>query len=498
MLFQEKLIIKTDLSITIEEILMNSRYLLVFVFVSVIVLSVAIVNAERGFRIFDPTKNDGTFSIGAIASRDRVIVDSATDYKIEELKEKGCVLKHKLRSTASFECPQNVQISGVRQARIFKIFDLQASQQIGADNVWEVGINGNGVDVVILDTGIDSKHIELNDSIKGCVSFVSGENCDDYNGHGTHVAGIITANGVYLVNSNYATGVAPGAGIYMLKVCNSAGSCSEDDMMAAMEYAVNNLSAKIMSISIGGGNFGSHCDSDPLAAKVNWVSDNGILVVVATGNDGLGVSTPACASKAVAVGVSDKSGVIPWWSSRGSAVDIVAPGVDILSSYSCLAAGDCNSFWYAYLSGTSMSTPHVAGTAALLRQKNPSLNDSEVKDALYKTAKDLGTTGWDQYYGWGRIDALGAINYISFPTTTTTTTLPLTTTTTLLPNDTTTTTTVSATTTVPTTSTTTTITTTTLPTTTTTTLPVPTTILSDGFESGLGNWVQDSQRDWFT
>ena len=236
---------------------MNLRYLLVFVFVSVIVLSVAIVNAERGFRIFDPTKNDGTFSIGAIASRDRVIVDSATDYKIEELREKGCVLRHKLRNFASFECPQNVQISGVRQARIFKIVDLQASQQIGADDVWEVGINGNGVDVVVLDTGIDSKHIELNDSIKDCVSFVSGENCDDYNGHGTHVAGIITANGVYLINGNYATGVAPGAGIYMLKVCNAGGVCYEDDMMAAMEYAVS-LDAEVMSISIGGGNYGRY------------------------------------------------------------------------------------------------------------------------------------------------------------------------------------------------------------------------------------------------
>ena len=476
---------------------MKSRYFLAFALVSVIVLSVTIVEADRGFRIFQPQGNDGTFNIDLQASRSRVIVDSVTDYKITELKEKGCSVKHKLRNSVSFECPENAAVNA-RPARIFRITDLQADQQINADDVWAQGINGSGVDVVILDTGIDTKHIELNDSVKGCISFVAGESCNDFNGHGTHVAGIITANGVYLINGNYATGVAPGTGIYMLKVCGASGSCLEDDMMAAMEYAVNNLSVKIMSISIGGGNYGSHCDSDPLAAKVNWVVDNGISVAVAAGNDGLGVSSPACASKAIAVGAVNKNDARPWWSNRGSALDIVAPGVDILSAYSCIAAGDCNSYWYAYLSGTSMSTPHVSGVIALLRQKNPSLNDSEVKDALYKTAKDLGTTGWDQYYGWGRIDALGAINYISFPTTTTTTTLPLTTTTTLLPNDTTTTTTVSATTTVPTTSTTTTITTTTLPTTTTTTLPVPTTIFSDGFESGLGNWVQDSQRDWFT
>ena len=320
----------------------------------------------------------------------RVISDIVSEENIALFKEKGCLLKHRLENAVSFECPKDVISEfdiNVREARIFYIVDLQADRQIRADLVWAEGVVGNGVNIVILDTGIDSSHIELADSLKGQKDFVNNDNiAEDDNGHGTHVAGIITANGINQVNNNYATGVAPGAGIYMLKVCNAGGVCYEDDMMAAMEYAVS-LDAEVMSISIGGGNYGSHCDYDPLAAKVNWVVDNGIAVVVASGNDGLGVSSPACASKAIAVGAVDKNNYVRQWSNRGSALDIVAPGVDILSTYSCLAAGDCNFYWYAYMTGTSMATPHVSGVIALLLQKNPSATVDEIKNALYSTAK---------------------------------------------------------------------------------------------------------------
>ena len=325
----------------------------------------------------------------------RIILDTASDEDIKLLKAKGCFVKHKLRNAASFECPEivldEIQQLGVnlREARVFHIVDLKSAQQINADDVWAQGINGQGVNVVILDTGVDASHPELSDSYLGGYDFVdtpNDNNPQDPHGHGTHVAGIITANGLYTVEGTKATGMAPGAGFYMLRVCDASGSCVEDDMMAAMEYAVNNNLGKIMSISIGGGNFGSHCDSDLLAAKVNWVVDNGITTVVAAGNDGLGVSSPACASKAIAVGAVDKSGYKPWWSNTGSALDIAAPGVSILSSYSCLAAGDCSEVWYAYMSGTSMSTPHVAGVVALLLDANPSLTDVQIKNALYSNA----------------------------------------------------------------------------------------------------------------
>lgn len=349
-------------------------------------------DADKKVKVFNPWQNlidkddIEDLIVGKVVYK-RVIGDDLDEDDIELFKNKGCLIKHRLKDLASFECPEEVVPElKVREARIFQILDLEADEQIKADQVWAEGINGEGVNVVILDTGIDTSHIELSDSILGCENFVTEESCEDLSGHGTNVAGIITANGIYQVDSNYATGVAPGAGIYMLKVCNVDGLCYEDDMIAAMEYAVNNLDAEIMSISIGGGDFGSHCDSDPLAAKVNWVADNGFTVAVAVGNEGSGVSSPACASKVIAVGAVNKKGIVPYWSNKGTALDIVAPGVDILSTYSCLAAGDCDYHWYSYMSGTSMSAPHVSGVTALLLQAKPTASTNEIKDALYTTA----------------------------------------------------------------------------------------------------------------
>jgi subtilisin family serine protease len=382
-------------------------------------------NAKKGIEIFQPSDDlvgrgmnfgQSLDNANENASFKRVIADDINESDIQLFQNRGCQIRHRLRRSASFECPQAVISDlNVREARIFHIIDLEANQQINADQVWFQGFDGTGVNVVVLDTGVDGTHIELSDSIMDCVNFVSGENCNDLSAHGTHVSGIISANGEFknIVGNNDATGVSPGTGIYMLKVCNSGGSCYEDDMMAAMEYAVNNIAdSMIMSISIGGGNFGSHCDSDPLAAKVNWVVDNGYTVVVASGNDGAGVSSPACASKAIAVGAVNKSDVLASWSNIGSALDIVAPGVSILSTYSCLASGaNCGSYWYALFSGTSMATPHVAGVVALLKQLDPTLTDNQIKNALYNTAVDLGYSSQDQ--GNGRVDALAAFNYIA-------------------------------------------------------------------------------------
>ncbi len=348
------------------------------------VIAVIIISAEGSSEI-GIIKKDEISSSSDYFNSYRFILEGKADMP-KELVFQGCKIVHKLRDGISIECKRDINIPEARKSRIFRITDLEADMQIMAYDVWQEGYKGDGVTVVVLDTGIDSSHSELASHIAGCKNFVSGESCDDYNGHGTHVAGIITADGIKYVDGNKATGASPNALVYMLKVCGSDGFCLEDDMMAAMEYAVNNIDAKIMSISIGGGNFGSHCDYDPLAAKVNWVSDNGYLVVVASGNEGSGVSSPACASKAIAVGAVDKDGVLQDWSNRGSALDIVAPGASILSTYSCTAAGDCSKEWYAYSSGTSMAAPHVSAVAALLLNANPLATASDIRNALLSNA----------------------------------------------------------------------------------------------------------------
>lgn len=371
---------------------MNKTQLLAIAIMFTVILGFSVIGtSESNVKVFKP---DQKFKPKQFPDLDpkRIIAEITSEKDMDFFKDKGCLLKHRLKDSTSFDCPVGVlpELKEFRESRVFHVMDLQADQQIGADQVWAEGITGSGVKVVILDTGIDSGHIELSDSYLGGYDFVNNDNApEDDNGHGTHVAGIITGNGVYQIDTNYAKGVAPGSDFYMLKVCDAGGWCSEDDMIAAMEYAVNNLDARIMSISIGGGNFGSHCDSDPLAAEVNWVVDNGITTVVSAGNEGAGVSSPACAGKAIAVGTVDSNNNVPYWSNRGSALDIVAPGVYILSTYSCLAAGDCSSYWYAWMDGTSMSAPHVSGVAALLLHANPALTDSEIKNALYTTASPV-------------------------------------------------------------------------------------------------------------
>ncbi len=371
---------------------------------------------------------------------ERVLAPTTSNIDKIIFRMKGCSIVHELNDVTALRCPAGIVATlDVREDRIFHIMDLEADVQINADDVWAQGIDGAGVNVAVLDTGIDTNHSELSDSIVGCDTFVEGTTtCEDDHGHGTHVSGIITANGV---NAN-ATGVAPGAGIYMYKVCDAGGSCYESDMMAAMEAAVL-TDAKVMSISIGGGNFpGENCDSDSLAAKVNWVVSQGITVAVASGNDRFFVSSPACASGAVAVGTVDKNSLIADFSNFGPALDIVAPGVSI---YSSLPGNN-----YDYWSGTSMATPHVSGTVALMLQAKPSLTVADIKTALYETAdptnpdsacygvvKRAGPNYWigqvecsSDNYGAGIVDAYGAVNYVPTTTTTTTTTTEPTTTTT--------------------------------------------------------------------
>lgn len=329
----------------------------------------------------------------------------------------GCEVIYRLEDKTALKCKKNIATQilkkqGFEKDEILHIMDLQADTQINADDVWALGYTGTGITIAVLDTGIDTDNPELITSIAGGKGFGYASFEDDH-GHGTHVSGIITADGVGGTPLGFAKGASPDASVWMAKVCNAQGSCYTSDIAAAIEYVVkgpdgiaNNGDepAKIMSISLGGGGTAAgNCDRDYLANKVNWAVNNGVTIVAAAGNTAGRVSSPGCASKAIAVGAVSKTDVRASWSGTGLALDIMAPGVSIYSSI----IGS-----YASWSGTSMATPHVSAVVALLRQKKSSITDAEIKNALYKTAKDLGNTGWDKYYGWGRLDALGAINYI--------------------------------------------------------------------------------------
>jgi len=315
----------------------------------------------------------------------------------------GCRVIHELNDATAIQCPPGVvsRLQNVEEEVYYHILDMDANVQIGADDVWESGYTGEGVTVAILDTGIDTDHPELVSSIVGCVPMGLYESCEDDNGHGTHVAGIITADGI----DEYAKGVTPNAEVWMAKVCNVAGVCCGSDIAAGIEHVVEENIAEIISLSIGGGGTRRpNCNDNFLAQKVNWAVENGVTVVVSAGNDPTVVSAPGCASGAIAVGAVDKSDVRASFSGKGKALDIMAPGVNI---YSTIIDS------YGSLNGTSMATPHVAATVALIKQKNSEWSDSQIKEALYNTAVDLGLSSREQ--GHGKVDAYGAVTYSGTP-----------------------------------------------------------------------------------
>ena len=325
---------------------------------------------------------------------------------IEKLLKQGCSERAlELRTAKSLECPENADLSGSDASEDVEVFamDLNAGKQIRANLVWS-NYTGAGRVIAVLDTGINYNHTELASSYVGGKDFVNNDlDPFDDNGHGTHVSGIITADGVYAP----AMGVAPNAGILAGKVLGASGSGSISNIIAAIYWAADDLSVDAISMSLGTSKtFKGNCDGyiPDLTTAINYAVSKGKAVVAAAGNSHGGVSSPGCISSTIVVGAVDSSDRIASFSGKGSSMKdhgVVAPGVSILSTW--LRAS------YAYASGTSMATPMVSATIALMKQKNSTLDVNGIKRILWATSKDLGGSGYDNTYGHGRIDAFAAV-----------------------------------------------------------------------------------------
>ncbi|MGY0691387.1 S8 family peptidase [Virgibacillus sp. FSP13] len=249
-------------------------------------------------------------------------------------------------------------------------------------NAWDQDLKGKGIDIAILDTGISS-HDDLN--VAGGSSTVSyTDSYNDDNGHGTHVAGIVASKD----DGRGTTGVASEANIYSVKVLKGNGKGDLMDIIEGIDWSIRK-GVDIINVSLG-----SKIDSKTLKAKIDEARSKGIIVVAAAGNTGdTHMTYPAKYDDVVAVGATDKNNYIASFSSRGDELDVVAPGVEVVSTY----LGNM----YANGSGTSQAAPYVSGMLALLKEEHPSKSADELIQTLYDDTLDLGVKGKDPLYGYG-------------------------------------------------------------------------------------------------
>lgn len=288
--------------------------------------------------------------------------------------------------------------------------DQYGPELIHAPEAWQQEKGRDGVTVAVLDTGVDASHEDL---LETCTPHCAQAPYDVY-GHGSHVAGIIAAE------TNNEAGIAGLAQVdtMAVKALSDAGSTWWSQVAVAIVDATV-AGADVISMSLGG-----DCDfvvrlCPDVEAAVDFAWDNGVVIVAASGNSGYEdeVFEPASMDHVVAVGAVDETKSRAGFSNGGDTLDLVAPGVSILSSVppGSLLTVFCPSqaLGYAYCSGTSMAAPHVSGVAALVLSHCPDQTNAEVVDTLNATAEDLGTSGWDNLYGHGLVRADNAVQQTS-------------------------------------------------------------------------------------
>jgi subtilisin family serine protease len=308
----------------------------------------------------------------------------------------------------------------VQQVRLddeVKINLKESIHQIRADIVQDsLGYKGKGVLIGDIDTGIDYDNPALGGGfgsgfrVIGGYDFVNNDSdpMDDH-GHGTHVAGIIGAN-----SGDTLRGVAPEVKFLAVKVLDAKGNGWVSDVIAGIEYCLDpdgnpatDDAVDIINISLGA----APVSDNPLDSAVNNATNAGVLSVVAAGNSGAfgygTVSSPGTSETALTVGACDSVNHVASFSSRGpdplhSSIkpEVIAPGVNILST----VLHNETASW----SGTSMATPHVTGTAALLKQQHPTWTPEELKAAIVNSAHSVGDSVSLFAQGNGRVDALDA------------------------------------------------------------------------------------------
>jgi len=310
--------------------------------------------------------------------------------------------------------------------------DLWGINLIGSASAWDTS-TGTGIIVGVVDTGIDFTHPDIvaniwtnpgeipnngiDDDGNGYIDDVHGwdfigssytnpvqsNNPVDHFGHGTHVSGTIAATGN---NGIGVIGVAWNSQIMPVKALDDNGYGIDSTLGPAILYAANNGADVISNSWAGTGT------SQTIADAVSYAYDLGAVVVAAAGNNSDDARNyyPANLPQVITVAATDHNDNIAYFSNWGSKIDVAAPGVDILSLRAAgTTMGTPVNSLYTRADGTSMATPHVSGLAALILAQHPTYSNEDVRQAIRVSANNLGTSGFDQNYGYGRINASAAM-----------------------------------------------------------------------------------------
>jgi subtilisin family serine protease len=410
----------------------SNRILRLFLFVTVIAASCTKEVKQPGkqqFLLDNVMQNDGLAPVyksnnAPAGMEDSYIVvfnDDVNENEVDGESDKICgsakvkrdrIYKHALKGFSSKLTPaaieemrRNPKVKYIEQNQVATIVATQSSATWGLDRIDQYALpltttytyntNGSTVDAYIFDTGIRLDHTEFSGRLGTGYNVINtAATANDDQGHGTHVAGTVGGT---------TYGVAKGVTLIPVKVLNNLGSGTYDQIIAGIDWAVENHTTRpaVGNMSLGGG------ASTALNDAVRRAIADGIIMCVAAGNDGLNAAnySPASTTEAITVGATTNTDALATYSNRGTVVDILAPGSAITSSYFLSSTST------ASLSGTSMASPHVAGAAALYLEYSPGATTAQVQTAL----KSFAAVGRISGVPTGTVNELLQINFGTVP-----------------------------------------------------------------------------------
>ncbi|MEO0144196.1 MAG: S8 family serine peptidase [candidate division WOR-3 bacterium] len=283
------------------------------------------------------------------------------------------------------------------------------------DKAWDITQGSLSVGIAVVDQGVDYQHPDLAlqfDPVNKGYDFVNNDNDPLPNKnitteiHGTHVAGIISAT------MNNLIGIA-GVGnfrLYSYRVCDTIGNCPDYNVASGIIMASKNPNVRVINLSLG-----SPIGSNTIKEAIDSAIKYNKIVVAAAGNDGSFVNYPAAYDSVIAVGAWDTTSQKANFSSWGKELDIMAPGVWILSTINSnlQANNSCGMnevfIGYGCLTGTSMATPFISGVIGLILSIKPNLNFNQIRDILCTSAEDVGDPGFDEKTGCGLVNVYKAL-----------------------------------------------------------------------------------------